>query len=225
MSPSERLLEVRDLAKSFRHRPVLAGVTFSLEAGTVTGITGGNGAGKTTLLRCLAGLARYSGSVSLEGHPLSAAGIARTVAYLPQHTDLPEWATVDELLGLLARLRGAGPGTTVMPAEFLPAPEARIGTLSGGQRRRVALAGVLLGAPRLLLLDEPAASLDDAGAAMLWAVLRDRQSRGCAVLVASPSPGDFEGVAERLLVLSDGRLSDDRPGALPERRLLEESVA
>lgn len=221
----DRLLEVSDLRKSFGDRPVLAGISFGIDAGSVVAVTGTNGAGKTTLLRCLAGLARSSGDVRLEGRPLAWAARRGRVAYLPQQTDLPDWATGAEVLDTLTRLRGVGPAPDTLPAGFLPDLGTRVGTLSGGQRRRLALAGVLAGDPALLLLDEPAANLDDEGTAGLWAVLAGLRGRGCAVLAATPSPAEFDGLADRLLVLGDGRLVDDRPlrRAAPAR--IEETVA
>jgi ABC-type multidrug transport system ATPase subunit len=226
MSPlPDHLLEVRDLKKSFRRRPVLAGVSFGVGPGSVVAVTGANGAGKTTLLRCLAGLARGSGEVRLGGRPVATLAARRQVAYLPQHTDLPEWATVAEVLDFLTRLRGADPAQDTLPAGFLPHPDARVGTLSGGQRRRVALAGVLIGRPSLLLLDEPAANLDDEGIAGLWGMLAGLRQQGAAALLATPSPAEFDGLADRLLVLADGRLVDDRPLSAVRLGLLEETVA
>lgn len=221
----ERLLEVRDLNKSFRDRPVLAGVSFGVDAGSVVAVTGTNGTGKTTLLRCLAGLVRCSGNLRLAGRPIAAATRQGQVAYLPQQTDLPEWATGAEVLDMLTRLRGAGPVPAPLPAGFLPDLDARVATLSGGQRRRLALAGVLAGQPSLLLLDEPAANLDDQGTAGLWAVLAGLRDRGAAVLVATPSPAEFDGLADRLLILGDGRLVDDRPLRRVPPALIEETVA
>jgi ABC-type multidrug transport system ATPase subunit len=221
----ERLLEVRDLEKSFRDRPVLAGISFGVDAGSVVAITGTNGTGKTTLLRCLAGLARCSGDVRLAGESIAAATRQGRVAYLPQQTDLPEWATGAEVIDMLTRLRGLAPAPAALPEGFLPDLDVRVGTLSGGQRRRLALAGVLAGDPSLLLLDEPAANLDDQGTAGLWAVLGGLRGRGCAVLVATPSPAEFDGLADRLLVLGDGRLIDDRPLRRVPPALLEETLA
>jgi ABC-type multidrug transport system ATPase subunit len=112
-----------------------------------------------------------------------------------------------------------------VPPGFLPDLNARVGTLSGGQRRRLALAGVLAGNPPLLLLDEPAANLDDAGTAGLWQLLAALRDGGAAVLVATPSPAEFDGLADRLLVLGDGGLTDDRPLRRSVASLTAETVA
>lgn len=221
----DRLLEVRSLSKSFRGRPVLRDVSFGVDAGSVVAVTGSNGAGKTTLLRCLAGLTRCAGDLHLGGRPIGFGVHRRELAYLPQHTDLPEWATGAEVLDLFRRLRGADQALDELPPGFLPDLDARVGTLSGGQRRRLALAGVLAGNPLLLLLDEPAANLDDTGTAGLWQVLAGVRDRGATVLVATPSPGELDGLADRLLILADGRLSDDRPLRCASGALTVETVA
>ena len=90
-------------------------------------------AGKTTLLRCLAGLTRCAGDVRLDGRPTGFAAHRPGLAYLPQHTDLPEWATGAEVLDLFGRLRGARPAPGGLPPGFLPDLHGRVGTLSGGQ--------------------------------------------------------------------------------------------
>jgi ABC-type multidrug transport system ATPase subunit len=219
------MLEIADLHKSFRRRPVLAGVSFGVDAGSVVAVSGTNGAGKTTLLRCLAGLTRCTGAIRLAGRPIAEAAARGKVAYLPQHTDLPEWATGAEVLDVLARLQGARPISDDLPAGFLPALDVPVGTLSGGQRRRVVLAGVLAGRPSLLLLDEPAANLDTAGTGVLCAVLDGLRSAGSAILVATPNPAEFDGLADRLLVLRDGRLADDRPLRRSSAPTFEETLA
>lgn len=214
MPVPDHVLEVSRLAKSFGHRPVLAEVSFTVEPGSIVVVSGPNGAGKTTLLRCLAGLARFSGSVLVRGRPVRDPDVRSRVAYLPQRAELPGWATVGEVLEFSAQLRGADPAGTAVPAGFLPDLDAPVDTLSGGQRRRVALAAALAGEPELLLLDEPAANLDEAGTADLWLVLTGLRSRGRAVLVATPALGELDGLADRLLVLTDGRLSADHPLAV-----------
>lgn len=200
-------LSVRGLHKRFGGRVVLDGVNLDLPAGQVALLTGGNGSGKTTLLRCVAGLASHRGEVWVDGEPLGSSPATRArVGYLPQTVGLPAWATVAEVLDLFATLRGTDGTAVPLPDGFLPPRDQPTGQLSGGQRQRVALAVALLGDPRLLLLDEPTANLDDDGRQLLLEVLRALRERGAAILVAAPSPGDLAGLPDRTLRLSDGRI-------------------
>jgi ABC-2 type transport system ATP-binding protein len=211
-SPSDPTaqLAIRGLRKRFGTRTVLDGVDLDAEAGTIVLLAGSNGSGKTTLLRCIAGLARAEGTVTLGGLRLGVTGAGHPdVGYLPQTPGMPTWATVAEVLTLFARLRGCRPDSIDLPNGFLPPLDQPVGQLSGGQRQRVAFAVALLGAPSLLLLDEPAANLDDEGRAALVAVLEKLRDAGTCVLVAAPSPGDLNGLPDRTVRLVEGVLADD----------------
>jgi ABC-type multidrug transport system ATPase subunit len=224
-SPSDTAprLALRDLRKSFGERPVLDGVDLDVEPGSIVLLTGSNGSGKTTLFRCVAGLARFEGTLALEGHPLGSDGAGHPdIGYLPQTPGPPTWATVAEVLALFARLRRCAPDSITLPDGFLPPLDQPVGQLSGGQRQRLAFAVALLGAPSLLLLDEPAANLDDEGRAALVGILEGLAAAGTSILVAAPSPGDLNGLPDRTVRLVDGRLASDtalhvvgRPAAGP----------
>lgn len=198
------LLSVSGLSKAYGPKVVLDGLDLALEAGQLTLVTGHNGSGKTTLLRCLAGLAGYEGEVLIAGDPV--AQKRAMLGYLPQTVGLPHWATVGEVLDLFSRLRGVDREDTTLPDGFVPGAEAQVRTLSGGQVQRVALAVALLGSPPVLLLDEPAANLDEEGRATLWQVLGDLMEGGSAVLIAAPSGPDTGPLADKVVVLSEGRL-------------------
>lgn len=216
MSPlpdTEPRLAIRDLHKSFDERVVLDGVDLDVTAGSVVLLAGTNGSGKTTLLRCAAGLAAHVGEVRVDGRPWrGTVADRRLIGYLPQALGLPEWATVSEVLALFAELRGAAVDEMDVPASFLPPSDQRIGSLSGGQRQRVAICVALLGHPRVLLLDEPAANLDEDGRDDLFTVLEAARNRGTSVLVAAPSPVDLNGLPDRTVRLRDGRIGDVEAG-------------
>ncbi|GBC86794.1 putative ABC transporter ATP-binding protein YxlF [bacterium HR12] len=204
------VLVTEGLAKAFGRHAVLDGISLRVDPGEIVVISGGNGAGKSTLLRCLAGLLPFEGrarvgGLEVDGRP----DVRRLVGYVPQAVQLPEHATVGEVLAFFARLRGVRPEVPDLPEGFLPAAERPIGICSGGQRQRVALAVALLGDPRLLLLDEPVANLDEGGRDAFWETLRGRARAGAAALVATPTPADLIGVADRAVVLADGRVVHD----------------
>lgn len=205
-------LRVCGVTKSYgRERPTLAGVDLEVAKGTVVALTGINGCGKSTLLRCIAGLATFEGRIEIAGVGVSNEADFRTlVGYLPQSVQFPPNATVRETLTFFARLRQTDPGEIPLPSGFLPRPGARVGSLSGGQRQRLSLAIALLGAPGLLLLDEPVANLDTEGRQAVWDVLHRLRSDGTATLIASPSPSDVAGVADRTILIEDGRTAEDR---------------
>lgn len=211
-SPSDRTshLAIRGLGKRFGDRAVLEGLDLDVETGSIVLLAGSNGSGKTTLLRCIAGLARYDGRIELDGRALEAGGAGHPdVGYLPQTPGPPAWATGSEVLALFAKLRRCEPGSVVLPDGFLPPLDQPVGQLSGGQRQRLAFAVALLGAPSLLLLDEPAANLDDDGRAAMVSVLEGLRDRGTSILVAAPSPGDLNGLPDRTVRLVEGRLVRD----------------
>jgi ABC-type multidrug transport system ATPase subunit len=178
-------LAVRAVRKRLGGRQVLGGLSLDLERG-VLAILGANGSGKTTLLRIVAGvLDPDEGSVSIKGLPLRRAHAH--LGYVPKSADPPPHLTVLELERLCGALRGAPPLDPALRDRLGVGATAgqRIGSLSLGQRRRACLAAALVGAPWLLVLDEPTNGLDPDGVAMLAALLVERAAAGGATLVAT----------------------------------------
>jgi ABC-type multidrug transport system ATPase subunit len=207
MTSPDIALDVASITKSYGDRTLLDGASFSVAPGEIVCLTGDNGAGKSTLLRCLVGLTGFSGTATLGGERLGRAGRAqRGIGYLPQAPALVETATVEETLLLFASLRGVDPSSIDVAEGSLPPLDARIGTLSGGQRQRVALAIAFLGGPRLLLLDEPTANLDDQGRRLATRMMRSAAETGAATIVVSPAAIDLAAVADRILMLREGQI-------------------
>ncbi len=154
------VLTLSDVSMRRGARRVLAGVSLSVGAGEALVITGENGSGKSTLLAIAAGvLTGCSGRVSLSG----------TCGYAPSTPDVPEHLTPSEWLALVASLRGTRTSIDdeIMRMELTDVHHRKVSTLSAGQRQRVSLAAALLGAPTLLVLDEPEGALDQAAVARL----------------------------------------------------------
>jgi ABC-2 type transport system ATP-binding protein len=205
---SHSRLAIEGLTKVYAGGWGLHGIDLEVPAGCILALGGPNGSGKSTLLRCVAGLSSFEGEIKLDGRPLGRSPDSRrAVGYLPQTVGLPEHATIGETLDLFARLRGVEPTSGGLPDGFLRALGDRIAVLSGGQRHRVALAIALLGAPRLLLLDEPVANLDAEARETFWHLVRSmRDERGVTAIVASPAPSELRDIADRALYLTDGRI-------------------
>lgn len=212
-------LQVRRLSFAYSARQVLSELSLSLEPGQCLALLGENGSGKSTLLHCLAGVLHTPGpeDILLDGRPpatLDRQSRARKIALFPQHSPLPQCTALEAvLLGRLpqGRWRPA-------PADLQAAREALaltgaaqwcsrpLDALSGGQRQRVLLARCLAQEPRLLLLDEPASSLDVRAQMEISALLRHlTEERGLLTVLATHSPAQALQTAHRCLLLKDGR--------------------
>lgn len=220
--PGAELLEIHGLKKSFGDHVVLDDVSLQLKRGDIALVAGANGSGKSTLLRCVAGLTGFEGTARILGADPKAAAARGLIGYLPQLVALPESVTVGEIIAFFARLRGVSvrrPADLAMavplPDGFLPPLEFSIGTLSGGMRRRVALAAAIIGSPPLVLLDEPAASLDEEHSASLWETIQALRAGGGTALIAMPLlvtsllRHDLASVADRAVLLESGRVIHD----------------
>jgi ABC-2 type transport system ATP-binding protein len=201
-------LRLRGLTKAYGRVRVLDAVDLDVGPGETLLLAGSNGSGKSTLLRCVAGLARCSGEIRFDGQPSRRTPANReALGYLPQAPGLPAWATGAEVLQLFGRLRGAARPSVELPPDFLPPLHRPVGQLSGGQRQRIAIVVALLGAPRLLLLDEPAANLDEEGRDALGQLVGSVRREGTSVVIAAPSPGELGGLADRTVRLVEGKVA------------------
>ena len=206
--------------KSFKGTHALDGVDLSLTPG-VTGLLGPNGAGKTTLLRILATvLPADDGDVRLlgrnPGDHEERTEIRRRLGYLPQELGFPrgfsafafvdymavlkEWSDADRRHAEVRRVLGQ--------VDLGNLASKRIRALSGGQRRRVALAQALLGRPELLILDEPTTGLDPEQRASLRAVLAET-ARSSTLVISTHQTEDVAALCERVIVLDAGQVRFD----------------
>ena len=222
------LLTLREVAVDLGGRPALAGVTLGVERGEWLALIGPNGAGKSTLLRALAGLCRGRGAIELDGAPLRSVGrraLARRVALVDQSPTLPEGMTVSDYVALgrtphIPYLGREGPQDRRAVADALAALELgplarrRLETLSGGERQRAVLGRALAQSPEVLLLDEPTTALDLGRAQLvLELVAHLRKERGLTVVSATHDLTLAVVYADRLALLSGGRLAAEGPAA------------
>ncbi len=184
------LLAARGVSRRFGDRLVLEPCDLELAAGELVALVGPNGSGKSTLLSILAGaLEPTSGRVET----------LEPVGWAPQRPALYGRLTPRENLALFARLGG------VAAPAAIDLPDTPAATHSVGMRQRLNLALAFLGEPRLLLLDEPTASLDPEQRAVLWSRLDDVRARGGAACFATQNVEEL-GRADRTVELRDGRL-------------------
>jgi heme ABC exporter ATP-binding subunit CcmA len=216
MDPVVRLRGAVALTGRF---PALSGADLTVAPGGVVSLLGPNGAGKTTLLRVLAGLVPVrSGEATVLGVDLreDPGAIRRRVGLLGHAPALYDELSARENLRFALRAAGC-PGDRVEPALAAVGITGRLATapagrLSAGQRRRVAL-GILVGrAPELWLLDEPHAGLDAGARRLLGELVAEAAAGGAAVLLSSHEPDLAVPMADRVMVMSGGRIAEERPG-------------
>lgn len=205
------VVQLRDAVVLAHGFPLLSGVDLTIEPGTLSVLVGANGAGKTSLLRLLGGLVALSagdGSVlGLDLRTVDRRLLRRRVGWLGHEGSFYDDLSVEENLTFAAR-------ALERPLDGLDAVLERVGLarrrttttkqLSAGQRRRLGLAWLLLRRPELWLLDEPYASLDDAGRTFLDDLLADVTSAGATVVVSAHDPLRSARLAPRTLEVAGG---------------------
>jgi ABC-2 type transport system ATP-binding protein len=211
-------VQVRDLRVVRGGRVAVDGVTFTVRSGEVTGLLGPSGCGKTSLLRSVVGVQVVeSGDVRVLGRPAGSRELRHRIGYVTQAPSVYEDLTVTENLRFFARVLGvprAESDQALAAVDLHDRGGSRVGALSGGQLSRVSLAVALLGAPALLVLDEPTVGLDPVLRRDLWALFHRLADAGTAVLVSSHVMDEAER-CDRLLLMREGRLiADDTPQGL-----------
>jgi heme exporter protein A len=193
------MLEARDLACLRGERVVFAGLSFALAAGEALLLVGRNGAGKSSLLRLLAGLLPPAeGAVLWQGEDALAdrPAHARRLRYLSHQEALKPALTVRENLAFYARLWGGDVPAALEAVALTPLADLPARVLSAGQKRRLALARLLLGQAPLWLLDEPSVGLDSASVERLGGILQRHRAAGGVVLAATHLPLPLPGARE-----------------------------
>lgn len=209
------------LTKRYGDELALDDATFTVGAGTIVGFLGPNGAGKSTALRILLGMApATSGRATVGGRRYPDwPSPARVVGSLLEADAFHGGRSGRESLRLACQVLGLPTHRVdaVLEEVGLGRRESRrrVRTYSLGMRQRLGIAQALLADPPVLVLDEPANGLDPQGQRWLADLLRSRARRGCAVLLSSHQLAEVERVADRLVVIAEGRIvADDTPGHL-----------
>jgi len=205
------MIRADGLAKRYGAVVAVDGLSFQVEPGETFALIGPNGAGKTTTLKMLLGLARPDrGQIRLgrQGLPPDDPRARHDVGYVPQRVEFPHARTVTEVLGFFAALRDLPRESVTRALERvrLASHVARSAReLSGGYLQRLSLAQALLGDPALLVLDEPTASLDPEATWEFRTLVEQLQREGKTILLCSHLLSEVERVADRVLILVEGR--------------------
>jgi len=208
------ILRAQGLHKSYGRLKAVDDVSLEIAAGEVFGLLGPNGAGKTTVIKMICTLTRADeGTVFINGHDICSHPLqARAaLAVVPQENNLDGELSVVDNLRIYAALRR------------VPTPQARIRQvieefgledkdrvpvekLSGGQKRRVMIARVMLAEPELILLDEPTLGLDPSIRREIWNIISQIRQRGTAVLLTTHYTDEAENLCNRVAIMSRGRI-------------------
>jgi ABC-2 type transport system ATP-binding protein len=206
------MITTEHLVKNYGRNPVLRDISIVAKTGEITLLVGPNGAGKTTTIKVLAGLVRPNGGnarINSFDVVRERTKAQRALSYLPQRPNFHPRLTCAEIINFYARLRGVALsrcGAMLDQTGLREFESMRTGELSGGTRQRLGLALLLLPDAPVLLLDEPALSLDPTWRKRLQETLRFEAARGKAVLVTTQLVAEWNNVAHRCLLCSDGKI-------------------
>lgn len=226
--PPEPILVVRNLRKAYRHTVAVDDVSFAAAPGEIVGLLGPNGAGKTTTVNMILGVLEPSaGMIAIDGvdllkrrsTALSCTNFAAVYAALPGNLTVEQNLRVFGMLYNVPSLSGEI-DALLKRFDLERFRGTRSGVLSSGEQTRLSLAKALLNRPKLLLLDEPTASIDPAVARTVRKIIRDfAEENRSAVLWTSHNMYEVEEVCDRVLFLSHGCiLLEGDPRALPRER-------
>ena len=207
------MLQVRDVVKSYDGRKVVNRVSFEVQPGEIFALLGPNGAGKTTLIRMITDILRPdSGEILWEGRP-SRERSSQAVAYLPEERGLYRRTKVVETIAYYGELKGmSATGARSEAAKLLQRVELaewgdkQIQALSKGMQQKVQLCTVLIGGPRLLILDEPFSGLDPLNVLLLEDILNDVRKAGATVLLSTHQMNKVEQLCDRALMINHGHM-------------------
>jgi ABC-2 type transport system ATP-binding protein len=206
------VVEVSDLRKSYGEVERLHGISFEIQAGQIFGFLGTNGAGKTTTIEILEGYrTRSSGEVSVLGtdpaHPRRA--WRNRIGLVLQESELNPVFTVRETVGIFARYFDDPTNVeeTIATVGLRDRADARIGQLSGGQKRRVDVALGLVGNPDILFLDEPTTGLDPSARREMWTMIESLRASGKTIFLTTHYMDEAQHLCDDIVILRAGSIA------------------
>lgn len=209
------MIQAAGLVKKYHGVTALDNVSFSCEKGLICGIIGHNGAGKTTLLKILAGLIKpTSGELFISGNDIIANPMAakRSLGYLPEESRLYDTMTVHDYLSFFGQIYGLSGReilereNTLLHALRLDPEKKKIGNLSKGMRRKVAIARSLLHDPSFLVYDEPTSGLDPMTSRFIIEYLKELRSREKTMVLSAHNLFQIEEICDCIMILRRGKM-------------------
>ena len=225
------IIDAVALEKAFGPVIAVAGLGFSISAGTCIGLLGPNGAGKTTTMRMIMGLTRPTGGrISVFGQPAHALDRAHRarIGLVPQENTLDPDLSVSRNLELYGRYYGLPPeriaervGELLAFMQLEAKARAKVNELSGGMKRRLIIARALIADPDLVILDEPTTGLDPQARVLIWRQLQSLKEAGKSLLLTTHYMDEAERLCDRIILVDHGRLLDEgTPAGLVARHVL-----
>jgi ABC-2 type transport system ATP-binding protein len=225
---SELAVEATGLTKSYGAVAVLAGIDLRVRSGSVFALLGPNGAGKTTIVRILATLVRPdAGTARVAGFDIRAGrrGVRRSISLTGQYAAVDDLQTGEENLRMMGRLVGLtrsaarGSATALLGRfDLAEAGRRRVGTYSGGMRRRLDLAVSLLGHPVVIFLDEPTTWLDPRSRLEMWQVIAGLADSGVTIFLTTQYLEEADRLAGQIAVIDGGRVvAEGSPSQLKQQ--------
>lgn len=211
---NKNIIQVEGVRKSFKNLEVLKGVDFRVEKGSIFALLGSNGAGKTTMIRIMATLVKANaGSVMINGFDIekNPGEIRSSISLTGQFAAIDEILTGRENLQLIAKLRHLKDPNQI--AEELinrfgmsDAADRRVGTYSGGMKRRIDIAMSLVGNPKIIFLDEPTTGLDPEARLEVWKIIKELSDAGTTVFLTTQYLEEAEQLADKIAILHGGKI-------------------
>lgn len=208
------IIKVREIKKSYKDVEVLKGVDFEVEQGGIFALLGSNGAGKTTMIKIMATLLKAdAGSVVTNGLDIekNPGKVRASISLTGQFAAIDEILTGRENLQMIAKLRHIKNPNSVADElikrfGMLEAADRRVGTYSGGMKRRIDIAMSLVGNPKIIFLDEPTTGLDPEARLEVWKIVKELTASGTTVFLTTQYLEEAEQLADKIAILHGGKI-------------------
>jgi ABC-2 type transport system ATP-binding protein len=214
MNMKKSIIQIKGVKKAYKDVEVLKGVDFEVEQGGIFALLGSNGAGKTTMIRIMATLLKAdAGSAQINGFDIerNPGDIRGSISLTGQFAAIDEILTGRENLEMIAKLRhlknpNAAADELINRFGMSEAADRRVGTYSGGMKRRIDIAMCLVGNPKIIFLDEPTTGLDPEARLEVWKLVKELSAAGTTVLLTTQYLEEAEQLADKIAILHGGRI-------------------